>query len=49
MRLIPRHRQRRPKSPRIAISEVEISADLYYPALPPEHRRAPAVRRLEPR
>jgi hypothetical protein len=35
MRLIPRHRQhRRPKGPRIAISEAEISADLHYPAQP---------------
>ena len=36
MRLIPRHRYRRAKSPRIAISEAEISADLHYPARAPQ-------------
>jgi hypothetical protein len=48
MRLIPRHRhQRRPKGPRIAISEADISADLHYPAQPPRPRRAADVHRLE--
>ena len=49
MRLIPRHRQhRRPKGPRIAISEAEISADLHYPAQPQRPRRSAAdVHRLE--
>jgi hypothetical protein len=47
MRLIPRHRQRRPKLSRIAISEAEISADLHYPALAPGQRHSQAVRRLE--
>jgi hypothetical protein len=33
MRLIPRHRNhQRAKSPRIAISQAEITADLHYPA-----------------
>jgi hypothetical protein len=32
MRLIPKHRQHRRKSLRIAISEEEIAADLRYPA-----------------
>jgi hypothetical protein len=49
MRLIPRHRQRRPKGPRIAISEAEISADLYYPSPPPKLRRGPTGRRFESR
>jgi hypothetical protein len=32
MRLIPRHRHhQRPKAPRIAISQAEITADLHYP------------------
>jgi len=39
MRLIPRHRNRRPKGPRIAISEAEISADLHYPASQSRARR----------
>jgi hypothetical protein len=47
MRLIPRHRHRRPRRSRIAISEAEISADLHYPAQPPEQRREGAARRLE--
>ena len=47
MRLIPRHRQRRPNSPRIAISEAEISADLHYPAQPQRPRRTADVNRLE--
>jgi len=47
MRLIPRHRQhRRPKGPRIAISEAEISADLHYPASRPSARRAADTQRL---
>ncbi|HEU5062634.1 MAG TPA: hypothetical protein VFT79_05705 [Solirubrobacterales bacterium] len=50
MRLIPRHRQhRRHKGPRIAISEAEISADLHYPAAPPQARRTSDQRRLEVR
>ena len=32
MRLIHRHRSHRPKTPRIAISQEEIAADLHYPA-----------------
>lgn len=48
MRLIPRHRQhRRPKGPRIAISEAEISADLHYPAGRRQPRRTADVQRLE--
>jgi hypothetical protein len=39
MRLTTRHRQQRVKSPRIAISQDEITADLIYPA---HHRPAPA-------
>jgi hypothetical protein len=36
MRLIPRHRHhQRSKSPRISISQAEITADLIYPATPP--------------
>jgi hypothetical protein len=31
MRLIPRHRNRQRKAPRIAISQAEITADLHYP------------------
>jgi hypothetical protein len=50
MRLIPRHRHhRRPKGPWIAISEAEISADLHYPAAPPQPRRTADLRRLEVR
>lgn len=50
MRLISRHRQhRRHKGPRIAISEAEISADLHYPATPPQARRTADLRRLEVR
>lgn len=33
---------RRPKPPRIAISQAEITADLHYPAAAPAARRAPA-------
>jgi hypothetical protein len=48
MRLIPRHRHnRRPRGPRIAISEAEISADLHYPASRRAARRESAGRRLE--
>ena len=47
MRLIPRHRHRRAKSPRIAISEAEISADLHYPARTPQARPANVARRFE--
>lgn len=32
MRLIHRHRNHRPKAPRIPISQEEIAADLHYPA-----------------
>ncbi|HVD40087.1 MAG TPA: hypothetical protein VNC16_03670 [Solirubrobacterales bacterium] len=50
MRLIPRHRHhRRPKGPRIAISEAEISADLHYPASARRPRRTADVQRLEVR
>ena len=49
MRLIPRHRHRPRKVPRIAISEAEISADLHYPASRGRPRRTatsqrPAIR-----
>jgi hypothetical protein len=48
MRLIPRQRQqRRPKGPRIAISEAEISADLHYPASAQRPRRGVDTQRLE--
>jgi len=46
MRLIPRHRHKRPKGPRIAISEAEISADLHYPASTRRPRRTADVQRL---
>jgi len=47
MRLIPRQRHsRRPRGPRIAISEAEISADLHYPASRGAARRESAGRRL---
>jgi hypothetical protein len=46
MRLISRHRhQRRGKSPRIAISQAEITADLLYPAARPAAHRATAAAR----
>jgi hypothetical protein len=47
MRLIPRHRHRRPKAPRIAISEAEISADLHYPASRQAAPSSRVARRLE--
>ena len=48
MRLIPRHRHhRRPKGPRIAISEAEISADLHYPAAQRRSQSPTVVRRIE--
>jgi hypothetical protein len=46
MRLIPRHRHRRSKGPRIAISEAEISADLHYPAGARRPRRTADAQRL---
>ncbi|HEX5527540.1 MAG TPA: hypothetical protein VFX44_10150 [Solirubrobacterales bacterium] len=49
MRLIPRHRHRRAKSPRIAISEAEISADLHYPARAPQARPANLAGRIDAR
>jgi hypothetical protein len=49
MRLIPRHRHRRPKGPRIAISEAEITADLHYPARSPRPRRTADNQRLSVR
>jgi hypothetical protein len=50
MRLIPRHRHsRRPKGPRIAISEAEISADLHYPATARRPPRGAGAQRLEAR
>jgi hypothetical protein len=48
MRLFPRHRhQRRARSPQIAISEAEISADLHYPASQRRPQSATVVRRIE--
>jgi hypothetical protein len=49
MRFIPRHKHRRPKGPRIAISEAEISADLHYPASRPAARRPADTQRLSVR
>ena len=50
MRLISRHRHgRRPKGPRIAISEAEISADLHYPANRRRAERAADAQRLSVR
>ena len=46
MKLIPRHRHQRPRAPRIAISEAEISADLHYPASARRPRRSADARRL---
>jgi hypothetical protein len=46
MRLIPRHRTRQRKAPRIAISQAEIMADLQYPGGGRPGRPAPlAVQR----
>ncbi len=46
MRLIPRHRHNhRAKTPRIAISQAEITADLNYPAGSRPSRQAGAARR----
>lgn len=47
MRLIPRHRHpRRSKTPRIAISQAEITADLHYPvSARPGRRDAETARR----
>ena len=48
MRLIPRHRhQQRHRKARISITQEEISADLHYPAAPPEPQRAVGYRRIE--
>ncbi len=41
MRLIPRHRNRQRKTPRIAISQAEITADLHYPGGARAGRPAP--------
>lgn len=41
MRLIPRHRNRQRKAPRIAISQAEITADLHYPGGSRPGRRVP--------
>jgi hypothetical protein len=49
MRLIPRHRHRRLRSPRIEISEAEISADLHYPASQRRAQYPAVVRRIEVR
>jgi hypothetical protein len=47
MRLIPRHRHgQRTKTPRIAISEAEIAADLHYPAPPQPRRELEGARRI---
>ncbi len=32
MRLVPRHKSRRPKAPLIQFTQEEIAADLHYPA-----------------
>jgi hypothetical protein len=45
MKLTPKHRQRRRKSLRIAISQEEIAADLHYPA----SVRASSTRRRTPK
>jgi hypothetical protein len=45
MRLIPRHRHhQRSKSPRISISQAEITADLIYPATPRAARERDVAR-----
>ena len=45
MRLIPRHRNRQRKAPRIAISDAEIAADLHYPGGMRPDRPAPLAQR----
>lgn len=46
MRLIPKHRNRQRKAPRIEISQAEITADLHYPGAERPGRRAfPASQR----
>jgi hypothetical protein len=49
MRLIHRHRNHRPKTPRIPISQEEIAADLHYPASQSESSRASSTRRRTPK
>jgi hypothetical protein len=44
MRLIHRHRSHRPKTPRISLTQEEISADLHYPAGRQPSRTATAIR-----
>lgn len=46
MRLIPRHRHHRSKTPRVSITQAEITADLLYPApARSQHRSLAAARR----
>jgi hypothetical protein len=46
MRLVPRNRnRRRAAAPRIAISQAEITADLYYPDARPRGRREAEIAR----
>jgi hypothetical protein len=46
MRSIHRHKsRRRPKAPRISISQEEITADLLYPAVPHAARQRAATHR----
>ena len=49
MRLIRHRNHRRPKGPRIAISEAEISADLHYPASRTTPQRTADAQRLSAR
>jgi hypothetical protein len=49
MRLIRHRNHRRPKDPRIAISEAEISADLHYPASQRRAEHTADVQRLSVR
>ena len=45
MRLIPRHKPRRPsRAPRISITQAEITADLIYPASPRALREPASAR-----
>jgi hypothetical protein len=46
MRLSRHRRQRREKSPRIALSQAEITADLHYPASRLRSDEAAGVRKL---